>query len=390
MTTTDFNARALKKVNGGELIPSFPLGVNEKGIIVDIGGTNVRLQLIGAMGPENEPCFYKTNKFASFDAVLEQYFNDRPEARSAVALSIGAAGAVDNHAVKITNAQNWPLISAEALKIAFPQLVNVCVVNDFVVIAHAITVLDKEDLDAVEGGVENPCGNIVVTGPGTGFGLALIARDPVTGKEVIAPGEAGHNLIAGLPRGILRDITDTITDLGHNGVLNRNIMTGRGMGLIYDALRVIRDDSGTLLGTLNQERGEKPLEHTDPAQVITRAKENDLHAREAITHFFAFLGRDIGSRIAETTAIGGACIAGGMMVRCHEAFAKDDPDFWNHLKSTLRKNADGFGPGNLSGKVKINIVLDELCGLTGLRRTLAYPSGLAPRSAFDINPALTV
>lgn len=371
MISPSFNTEAKDQ----DLVPSFAMGGEEIGITVDIGGTNARFQLCGPSGLIDKPSFYKTNDFSSFHDVLARYMQDVPEAARATALALGAAGAVKDHTVKITNAA-WPEISAAEIRTAFPALRHVCVVNDFVAIANGIASLRDSDRELIDGGVASPKGTVVIIGPGTGFGLATLVKDPHSGETAIVPGEAGHAPIFMPPAGRLRRVVETIETLGHPAY-NRNVMTGRGMGLIYDALKGI--ETPALLDEMVAQRpvhpktgAPDPHPHTDPAQVIDRARHNDPVAREAIKTFFTFLGRDAGTRAAAATATGGVYVAGGMVVRCQEAFAQADPSFWAELKTTLRRAADGYGPNNYSSGVRIGLILAEDMGLRGIANTFKF------------------
>lgn len=370
-------------------LPTFQLEPDACGIVADIGGTNARLMVVSASG-EGDVQNYKVGDFASFDDLLKKYFEKFPAAQEASALSIGVAGNVQNHCVELTNV-DWPQVSADALEVTFPQFSgNVSIAHDVVCVVNGIRALADEELVSVSGGSRAMgSGTFIVLAPGTGFGFGTFACDSVGGEGIIVPGEAGYNGGVRFPAGPLRDLTDTISDFGHEGHHCRDTLTGRGLALFYEAV-CVRDGVKTYKALMDaapvdKKAGKARLVPTPPEEVTRLAAEGNPQAREAFRQFFTLLGKETGARIANATANGGAYLAGGVIVRCYEAFSESDPAFWNELTETLRLNANGCGPGNYSDTVPIAVVLNEHVGLLGLQNTFRFspPEIAAPLVSQD-------
>jgi len=126
-------------------------------ILVDIGGTYIRLAKEQG-GQHQDIQKYEAADFKNLGEALEQYCGDEKGE-----LLIAAAGADNNGNWTITNNPDWSM-DAGGWDVK-------CTLNDFEAIAHALPVLESEDLNTLkEGNSSNQ--NLCVIGVGTGLGLA--------------------------------------------------------------------------------------------------------------------------------------------------------------------------------------------------------------------------
>lgn len=368
MTTMTFNDAAQAKY-GGRLAPTLYIGPEETAIAAEIGGTNSRFQLLGRQGPIGEPFFCGTGDVSSLRDLLDQFYDANPDAKKAVAIAVGAAGNVNNHACTLTNGGHLR-ISAQELEedMGFRHAI---VMNDVVAAAKCLGSLSETDMVPVGKETQDPLAPRLFLTSGTGFGGATAHFSPDTGQWDIHASEIGHvpgaSLSADDP---LRELTDFIDKLGHNGNHNRDRSTGRGLFLLYTAvlLKNQRCNLSDLMkdAKVSAKTGKPQYKDSNPAFILDLAKQNDPDAREAIKAFFALLGKAAGVQISTHVARGGAYIGGGMISRFYEAFAEKDPGFWSEVTQILRANATDCGPDKFSDKVPLFLVVNEQHGLIGL------------------------
>jgi glucokinase len=121
-------------------------------LIGDIGGTNSRLELLaerdGGLHTVHEQT-YRSETFASFDALVEDFCALEPVKRAALrveAACFSVAGPVEGRASTLTNL-NWALDSRQlSARFSIP---DVLLVNDFAAVGHGIADLGEHDLMTV-------------------------------------------------------------------------------------------------------------------------------------------------------------------------------------------------------------------------------------------------
>ena len=179
-------------------------------------------------------------------------------------------------------------------------------VNDFAALAHGLPHLTAADLHRVGGGGARADRPSVVIGPGTGLGVAAFV--PAAGGIVLET-EGGHVTLSAEDRreaeilAILRD------RYGH--VSAERLLSGPGLELLHDVLQSI-DDSDNPTRRSAHEITERALAGSCPACLAT------------LRTFCAMLGAFAGNVALTTGARGGVYIAGGIVPRFPEFFAKSD------------------------------------------------------------------
>ena len=175
--------------------------MSETVLVGDVGGTSCRFALARRENgrivlesvkkyseKKNEQGKVDTPLFPNFDNALADYVSaysvQTPGMRALFAL---AGPPEEDGSVLMTNRPFWPRIVPSALEERF-GLSQVKLVNDFAAMARAIPEMEDGDFVNVLDGTPRPGAPIIVTGPGTGFGIAsLVALDgggwhPVTGQ----------------------------------------------------------------------------------------------------------------------------------------------------------------------------------------------------------------
>lgn len=204
-------------------------------LVGDIGGTNVRFA-IARRGFARHPSISDISvmpgdDFSTFDDALNAYCEEvgsRLPERALIAL----AGPVDEGRVKLTN-RDW-IVDARRLCDSC-GLQSVRLVNDYAAMARAIPELPDAAFRVLRAGEPDQDGRdpILVSGPGTGLGMATLIPVGTTGWKVLT-GEGGHAAFAPLtPRewALSERLRET-----HGYVSRELVLSGSGLNAVHKAL----------------------------------------------------------------------------------------------------------------------------------------------------------
>ncbi|MEK7265881.1 MAG: glucokinase, partial [Pseudomonadota bacterium] len=262
--------------------------MTERVLVADIGGTNARFALaaidssavsIGAMHAFRAED-YETIRDAA-NAFLEAV-QEKPKLAC-----FAVAGPITDEVVEFTNSP-WVLDIAKVKKQM--KLDRLLAINDFEALASSVRHLGASDLAPVKPGVADRGAPLLVIGPGTGLGQALIVPSGA-GDRIIAT-EGGH--VAFAPHDeeeieVLRFIARE-----HKRVSIERLLSGRGLVNIHRALCAI---AGAPRVTLQ-------------ADEITRAAQTGEFpiAVKAVDMFCAILGSAAGDAALASGARGGVIL----------------------------------------------------------------------------------
>ncbi|OOZ38916.1 glucokinase, partial [Solemya elarraichensis gill symbiont] len=151
----------------------------------DIGGTKSWMALVSVSpdgGWQIEYSYkYPNTQFQNVQQLIETCLDDAGTDASQVAgLSLAAAGPVANGYCRMTNL-DWEIDSAQ-IKNHF-DFCHVTLINDFHAVAQGVTLVDDEELLALNQVVPDSNGLKVVTGAGTGLGLAWLQHGSAQATE---------------------------------------------------------------------------------------------------------------------------------------------------------------------------------------------------------------
>lgn len=259
-------------------------------LVADIGGTHARFAWADAHG---QLLAQTQAPVAAHDTLASALRSVVPDGRYGRALCLAVAGQVDATGNARTANLPWTIRAAD-LTIHTGRPVTV--LNDFHALALGCADLSVDDGRAVCGQeFTNDTGPVLVIGPGTGLGAAIV----LPGARVcVLPSEAGQMALAASDArqaAVIEHLRRQRPD-GHVSV--EAIVSGPGLLAAYRALC-------TLDGI--------PLAHTTPEHVSTAAMAgNDAPAEEAFSLFVRLLG-GFCADLAMVTGAARIWLAGGIV-----------------------------------------------------------------------------
>lgn len=264
-----------------------------RALVADLGGTNMRFALsdLDELTISNYALF-KNDLFSSPIEALAAYLKTTPERPDHVGIAV--AGQVYGDEARMTN-RPWSITARDVRQLCGAG--NVHFVNDFEAIALALPALGREELVQIGGDTPVPGTTLAVLGPGTGLGVAGLARTEQ--GDIALAGEGGH--VAFAPRTSEDfEIMDALrNDL--NFVSAEKLISGPGLVTLYQ-----------LLST----RSGRAIAPMTPQAVVDRARDtDDALAVKALSLFVTWLGRFAGDVALTFGARSGVYIGGGIAPR---------------------------------------------------------------------------
>lgn len=264
--------------------------------MADIGGTNVRFARSSAEKALFDHRNYPVNLHRGFADALTAFLNETGGVEGCRDAAIGAAGAVFDGAVKITNTP-WRINETDVSR----QLagVPIRIANDLEAVALALPYLLDADVQAI-GDVprqRSKTRTMLAVNIGTGFGAAAVI--PFENSFITCPSEAGHMSLGFVDRAEL-DVLAGLESV-------ESLLSGRGLTHLYKRLRERSFAGEERYGDGNCSR---PVARN--AAEIFETCPADPAACEAVRHFVTVLGRISGDLALASAAWGGVFFCGGV------------------------------------------------------------------------------
>lgn len=270
----------------------------------DVGGTHARLALAGRRPghPDHVDLLqYRTYRCAEhrgLDEILADFLRcaDAPVRRAVIA---SAGHALPNGEVVSRNLP-WPLplprLRAEL------GLQDLHLINDFAAVAHAAPRIALEQSRRLAGPDRLPHGPILVLGPGTGLGAALVL--PQDGRPRVLSSEAGQSALTASTPLELAVLGHLLREHGH--VSREHALSGPGLRNLYRALCALDD---------------RVPELDQPQQISSAGLDGrDPLAVRALELFCSLLG-STAADLALAFGAQGVYLAGGILPRIHPFLA---------------------------------------------------------------------
>ena len=298
-------------------------------LLADIGGTRARFALLTADGAITATQVLACADFPDLEAAVRAYLAAAGAADIGAA-AIAIANPVDGDAIRMTN-HHWAF-SIEATRLAL-GLDRLLVLNDFTALAMALPLLADHERLPIGGGARRANATVGLVGPGTGLGVSGLVRCGERWQPLSS--EGGHASFA--PVDDREAAILAIVQRDHRHVSAERLISGPGLVLIHDALRVHR---GLPKSTLT------------PPEISARAQNGDCPlCVETVQVFSGMLGSFAGSLALTLGALGGVYLGGGVIAGLGTAF---DRDFFR-----ARFEAKGRFAGYLGGIATIEIRADN-------------------------------
>lgn len=263
-------------------------------LVADIGGTNARFAW-AVDGRPGDVVRLSVADHTGVEDALDAALKALPAREYPFDIAIAAAGPMNNGRVTMTNAP-WTVDPGKLKEREDVRTAHV--VNDFQAIAMALPRLTPDDrafIDAVPPR-DDQLHPMLVLGPGTGLGMALLVPDR-DGGWLPVPTEGGHAELGGSI--VASEIGDTIRRMVGEPAVAEDILCGGGLVRVHEA------HGGSPIGKASA--------------VVAAAREGDPTARAAVRFFLTALGAFAGDAALQTGAFGGVYLAGGVTKALAEA-----------------------------------------------------------------------
>ncbi len=265
-------------------------------VVMDIGGTNCRIAYLdedhNLKGIEALPCLEfagPTEALASYLKVHKLEVTDL-----CIAIASPVADPSEEDQVSMTNL-DWSF-SRQALKDQL-SLSSLHIINDYHAIALAMPLLGGTEIAQVGTGEIDPQKSSLICGPGTGLGVAILARRG--SKWLVLPGEGGHMDFS--PNTFYEQEIWSIFHRKYGHVSAERILSGPGLSELNAAVCEIENIDSPLLSA---------QQITDQALAGESAS-----CLKTLNLFCAMLGSFCGSLALASAAFGGVYISGGIVPR---------------------------------------------------------------------------
>jgi len=272
-------------------------------IAADVGGTHARIGLVHRQPGAATIDVLHYERYACADwpsltAVLQDFIGRLDDRDAIEHCAVASAGYVLGDAIVNENLP-WPVSIGDIRDTL--GLHGLAVVNDFEAVAYACQFLrSHETTPIIHTAAEPTVGPILVMGPGTGLGSAVLL--PGSPHATVLATEAGQISFApGNPRevAILGELAR-----GRDYVSYETALSGPGLVNLYRATSTLRGSAATL---------------ATPAAVTAAALDgSDVAAVEALDVFCGVLGSFVGDLAMLYGARGGVFLAGGILPRIRD------------------------------------------------------------------------
>lgn len=321
----------------------------------DIGGTKSWLAWVAAASPDAQTLrferVYASADFPSAEALLRRFIADAQTDIHPDSLLLALPGALHGQRTRLTNLE-WMLDAAElrqALGIA-----GVRFINDFEAAAAGVATLTAADLVTLNAAPAEPGGVRVITGAGTGLGLAFMMADANGDYQSFAT-EAGHVDFAPANAMQTHLLEGLRTEYGH--VSWERVVSGSAMNDLYRFCCV-------------EQHHPQPDASMEGAALGAAAEAGDAAAAAALDLFIDLYGAWVGNVALMFQPRGGLYIAGG--VAGHLQARMQSPRFMaaatgkGRMRSVVERT-----PIFLINNKRLGVQGAIAAALTGLRHALS-------------------
>jgi glucokinase len=326
----------------------------------DIGGTKTLLGLFDPSARRPAPRVVReflTQEYGRLESIVEAFLDaEGVRAREISAASLGVAGAITDQVAQLTNVP-W-LVDARGVaeRMGFER---VHLLNDLEALAHAVPVLDPDELAVLQDGTRVASGNAAVIAAGTGLGEALLLN--IGGRLVPGESEGGHADFAARTPRELGLVAALARIFGRVSV--EHVLSGPGLVNVYQFTHGSFGDepfltaAGSMPARLCAGVGGVQDLTALPARITASAAAGRCRAcAEALEMFVAAYGAEAGNLALRTVATAGLFVGGGIAPRILPALQAGG------FMDAFRDKAPMDG---LVARIPVAVILNRQSGLLG-------------------------
>ncbi|GAA5214590.1 glucokinase [Corallincola platygyrae] len=305
------------------------------GLIADVGGTNIRLELVDmASGERRELRKYLCANYPTIVDAIKQYLSDAGQP-AVTHGCIAIACPTNDDWIAMTN-HSWAFSVKETQ--AALGWTALHLINDYTAISMSLPHLKAGQKVQIGGGEVKDGAPIAVFGPGTGLGVAHLANH--AGFWMSLPGEGGHVDFA--PIDEVDEHILAFLSKKYDHVSVEQLLSGPGIVQMYQAIADMKGEEAKF---------------TDAADISTAGIDGTCPVASATMVQFCKVMGSFGGNLSLTLGtFGGVYIAGGIV-----------PRFIDYLKqSDFRERFEAKGRfRGFNEKVPVFVVTEPQPGLVG-------------------------
>jgi len=346
-------------------------------LVGDIGGTNIRLQLLKMSSNINiEPIKIKseyksTFLFSSLENLLKDFISHLDEKNKPQFAVLGIPGPVeDNKIITLPNIPHWRLENGDELgkKLGIKKFIFL---NDFVCNGYGIQTNLKENVDYLKLNNATPIkdGPKLMIGPGTGLGMGFLLKNKKDKYYIIGSSEGGGQDFSAKSEFFMKLKQFVRDELGLGNVSIGKMCSGRSLIPLYKFLNLYGDKNNQKFKRDN-ELGKK-IDFFKSYRKVNKVGEINMEitkrgltgecelCRQTLLLFIEIFAEIAGDLALFTMPTNGLYLMGGI-TRIITPLILNNTIFINHFK-----NKDHFW--FLFQKFPIYLVKNKDIGLVGAR-----------------------
>ncbi len=313
-------------------------------LAADVGGSKTFVGLFERARPRPrllELRAMRTLDFAGLPALLHAAVGEVGTRVQSV--SLGIAGPILDGTATMTNVP-WRVSGAEIA--AATGVPDVRMLNDLEAMAHAVTVLQDDELHTLQAGRPSPTGNAALIAAGTGLGEAILHR--VDGRMRPVPSEAGHADFAARTDEELALVTDLRARYGRVDI--ERVVSGLGM------VNIARHTHGgthcPVAGDIEADGAAAKVSDAGTAAPAPTCR----HCAAAVRLFVGAYGAEAGNLALRAVATAGVYVGGGIAPKMLGALQQ------GAFLAAFGAKAPMDG---LLARVPVRVILNDQAGLVG-------------------------
>jgi glucokinase len=167
-------------------------------LIGDVGGTNIRLQLIAIDLKADEPTVLKEFKYMVkdydvFQTAIETFLQGVAIEDYPKVAVIGIAGPISDNRTFMANVGKWGTLDGHLLS-ANLKIPHFQFLNDFEAASYGVLTIPEDQFVSINGFQADPKKVRGIMGPGTGLGNSVLypMKTPIGIETIVIPSEGGH------------------------------------------------------------------------------------------------------------------------------------------------------------------------------------------------------